>query len=478
MRPPMGWVDVTSLDVPGIKCLRFNRENRTETRIMGRESLNVQELVDAARINRFHITIFCWCFVIVVLDGYDLAVAGVALPAIMKSLNVNPATAGMMAGSALFGMAFGAIGFGAVADRVGRRIVFAVSIFLFSAFTLSAGLTSGPGMFSAMRFLAGVGIGGALPNAVAHMSEFSPKRSKGRLVGLMMCGYTIGSVLAVLLGKQCIEAYGWRTVFLAAGVPLLLIPFVLYRLPESLAYLVKSGRRADLERLVKKILPGRDFLPEVSFTANSHGHADNASLKLLFEEGRGASTIFIWVAFFMGLFTLYSMSTWLVTLLTRAGHTLGAALTLLLVYNLGVIVGTVIGSWIGDRLSLKWVLAFFYAMGTVSLVALGYAPNGPMLFVLIAIVGASTVGTQNLCYAYTGQFYPLAARSVGLGAAAGVGRVGAIVAPILLGALVNMNLPAADCFIAVSIAAAIGAVAIAAVNHSRCAAAMPIGHQA
>jgi AAHS family benzoate transporter-like MFS transporter len=445
---------------------------------MDRKNLSVQELVDTARLNRLHVTIFCWCFVIIVLDGYDLAVSGVALPSIMKSLDVSPATAGMMASSALFGMAFGAIALGAVADRIGRRMVFAISIFLFSAFTLTAGLTSDPYTFGAMRFIAGIGIGGALPNAVAHMSEFSPKRNKGKLVGLMMIGYTIGSVVAALLGKQCIEAYGWRSVFLAAGAPLILIPAVVAWLPESLAYLVKNNRHRELESLLKIISPETEFLRDSLYVDNTQRGSEKSSIKLLFEEGRGTSTLLIWVAFFMGLFTLYSMSTWLVTLLTRSGHTLGAALTLLLVFNLGVIVATVVGSWIGDRLSLKWVLAFFYAMGTVSLVALGYAPNGPILFVLVAIVGASTVGTQNLCYAYTGQFYPLATRSVGLGAAAGVGRVGAIVAPILLGVLVNMNLPATHCFIAVSIAAAIGAVAVAAVDHSRSATAMPIGHQA
>jgi AAHS family benzoate transporter-like MFS transporter len=445
---------------------------------MDRKNLSLQELVDSARLNRLHVTIFCWCFVIIVLDGYDLAVSGVALPSIMKSLDVSPATAGMMASSALFGMAFGAFVLGAVADRIGRRMVFAISIFLFSAFTLAAGLTSDPYTFGAMRFIAGIGIGGALPNAVAHMSEFAPKRNKGSLVGLMMIGYTIGSVVAALLGKQCIEAYGWRSVFLAAGVPLILIPAVIAWLPESLAYLVKNKRHRELESLLTMIAPEKEFPHDALHVDNTQRGSEKSSLKLLFEEGRGTSTLLIWVAFFMGLFTLYSMSTWLVTLLTRSGHTLGAALTLLLVFNLGVIVATVIGSWIGDRLSLKWVLAFFYAMGTVSLVALGYAPNGPLLFALVAIVGASTVGTQNLCYAYTGQFYPLATRSVGLGAAAGVGRVGAIVAPILLGVLVNMNLPATHCFIAVSIAAAIGAVAVAAVDHSHSASAMPIGHQA
>jgi AAHS family benzoate transporter-like MFS transporter len=437
------------------------------------DRINLQELVDTSRLNRFHLTIFCWCFIVAMLDGYDLAVSGVALPSIMFDLKVNASTAGLMASSALFGMAFGAVALGAVADRIGRRKVFAISIFLLSAFTLAAGLTREPMTFSVMRFIAGVGIGGALPNAVAQMTEFAPRRRRGILVSLMMCGYTTGSVLAALLGRQCIEVYGWRSVFLAAGIPLLLIPVVVARLPESLAYLVRSDNRVGLQQILQQILPGRKVPVDAQFTVHTQERASRASFNRLFEDGRGVSTILLWIAFFTGLFVVYSMSTWLVTLLTRTGHSLGAALTLLLFYNLGVIVGTVLGGWIGDRSSLKWVLAFFYALGAVSLTALAYSANDATLFVLIAIVGASTLGTQNLCYAYAGQFYPLVARSTGLGVAAGVGRVGAIAAPILLGALVNLNVPAADCFIVVAVAAALGAIAVAGVTHRRCASAVP-----
>ncbi|MFM0632254.1 MFS transporter [Paraburkholderia xenovorans] len=437
------------------------------------DRINVQEKVDAAGVNRFHLIVFFWTSLVVVLDGYDLAVPGVALPAIMASMKVTAATAGLMASSALFGMAFGAIVLGAVADRIGRRKVFAISIFLFSAFTMAAGAASDPLMFSTMRFLAGVGIGGALPNAVAHMSEYAPRRSRGRLVGLMMCGYTIGSVLAALIGKQCIEAYGWRSVFIIAGVPLLIIPFVLAWMPESLAYLVKTGKQHELRKVLRGILPNKRFTPDAVFVGQTQGREAHTPLGQLFADGRGKSTVLIWVAFFMGLFMLYAMSTWLVTLLTRSGHTLGAALTFLLIYNAGVVIGTIIGAWVGDRFSLKWVLTFFYVMGAASLAALGYAPNQTALIVLIAIVGASVVGTQNLCYAYTGQFYPLSSRSAGLGTAAGVGRVGAIVAPVVLGALVSLNFPPTACFMAIAVASAIGAVAIAGVNHRRCASAHP-----
>ena len=435
------------------------------------DRINVQEKVDTARFNRFHLVVFFWTFLVVVLDGYDLAVPGVALPAIMANMKVTAAIAGFMASSALFGMAFGAILMGVMADRIGRRKVFAISIFLFSAFTMAAGFAADPLTFSAMRFFAGVGIGGALPNAVAHMSEYAPRKSRGRIVGLMMCGYTIGSVLAALIGKQSIETYGWRSVFIVAGVPLLIVPFVLARMPESLAYLVKSGKQDELRKVLRRVLPEQAFATDALFVGQAQDRHARTPLGQLFADGRGMSTLLIWVAFFMGLFMLYAMSTWLVTLLTRSGHTLGAALTFLLVYNAGVIVGTIIGAWVGDRFSLKWVLAFFYVMGAVSLATLGYAPNQTVLFVLVAVVGASVVGTQNLCYAYTGQFYPLASRSAGLGAAAGVGRVGAIVAPLLLGALVSQNLPPTTCFMAIAVASAIGALAIAGVNHGRCASA-------
>src|SRR6478752_446252 len=184
--------------------------------------IDVHKLVDEARFNRFHALVLSWCVLIIIIDGYDLAVAGIALPSIMKDMNVDASTAGFMASSALFGMMFGAIFLGTLSDRIGRRWTISICVFLFSVFTAAAGFASDPYTFSVLRFFAGLGIGGVMPNIVAQMTEYSPRRMRTTLTTLMFSGYSVGGMLAALLGKGLIEAYGWSWVFIAAGLPVLL----------------------------------------------------------------------------------------------------------------------------------------------------------------------------------------------------------------------------------------------------------------
>lgn len=166
--------------------------------------IDVNKLADEARFNGFHGLVLFWCAMVIIFDGYDLAVAGIALPSIMKETGVDATQAGFMVSSALFGMMFGNIIFGAVADRIGRRLVIVVCILLFSLFTAAAGLMKDPVAFSAMRFLAGVGIGGVMPNVIAQMTEYSPLKMRATLVTLMFSGYSVGGMLAAVLGKGLI----------------------------------------------------------------------------------------------------------------------------------------------------------------------------------------------------------------------------------------------------------------------------------
>jgi AAHS family benzoate transporter-like MFS transporter len=424
--------------------------------------IDVHKLADEAKFNRFHWSVLIWCFVILVLDGYDLAVAGAALPSIMKAMRVEAATAGFMASSALFGMIFGAIGLGALADKIGRRGAIAICVLLFCVFTAAAGFTNDPITFSVMRFFAGLGIGGAIPTAAAQMAEYSPKRVRSVTVTLMCCGYAVGSILVALLGKQFIETYGWQSVFIAAGTPVVLIPFILKYMPESLAFLIKQRDDTLLREVVRKIRPDMRLEPHEEFLVPTEDRAEGPTVRLLFMDGRGFSSVMFWVAFMTCLFMLYALSSWLVKLMGMAGYSLGSALNFLLAYNAGAVIGAVGGGWLADKLNIKWVTTAFFAIAAVSLTLLGYGAQP--LFLIVAVVGASTLGTQILLYAYAGQFYPTSVRSTGLGFASGVGRIGAIAAPILIGLLVSMKLPLVQNFLAIAVAAVIGGVAVALIK--------------
>ena len=431
--------------------------------------IDVHELSDKARFNRFHAGVLLWCALIIICDGYDLAVAGIALPSIMKDMGVTAQNAGFMVSSALFGMMFGAIFLGTIADRIGRRKAIAICIALFSVFTAAAGFTHDPYTFSAMRFLAGLGIGGVMPNVVAQMTEYSPKKIRATMVTLMFSGYAVGGMLAALLGKGLLETYGWSSVFLAAGLPVLLIPVILKTLPESMPFLIRENRLDELKQIVARMEPS--YRPDAGdrFALPAQDRAEGAPIGKLFQDGRGFSTVMFWIAFFMCLFMVYALSSWLTKLMASAGYSLGSALTFVLVLNFGAVIGAVGGGWLADRFNIKYVLMGMYALAAVSITLLRFKVPTELLFLLVGLAGASTIGTQIVTYAYAGQFYPMAIRSTGIGWASGVGRSGAILAPIAIGTLVGMALPLEQNFMAIAIPAAIAVIAVSLIRHGRSA---------
>ncbi|CAN0642405.1 MFS transporter [Burkholderia cepacia] len=431
--------------------------------------INLQALSDDARLGKLHGVVLFWCTLIIVFDGYDLAVAGIALPAIMKEMGVNPAQAGFMVSSALFGMMFGNIVFGTVAERIGRRRAIAACLTLFSVFTAAAGLAPTPVLFGVARFLAGIGIGGVMPNVIAHMTEYAPRRVRNTLVTLMFSGYSVGGMLAAVMGKGMIDAHGWQSVFVAAGAPVLLVPLLMKWMPESLPFLIRHGRTDELARIAQRLDPAYRRQPGDCYVVPRVDHTGNAPVRQLFDDGRGFSTVMFWIACFMCLFMVYALSSWLTRLMAGAGYSLGSALTFVLVLNAGAMAGAIGGGWLADRLPIKTVLVSMYLLAAVSITLLGYPMPTALLFVLVGLAGASTIGTQIVNCAYAGQFYPMAIRSTGIGWTLGVGRSGAILAPIVIGVLVGIDLPLAQNFMAIGLPALVAAVAVGLIDQRRSA---------
>ncbi|MCW2271518.1 MFS transporter [Pseudomonas sp. MYb187] len=432
------------------------------------QSVNVYALAGDSKFNRFHGRILFWCVLILIIDGYDLAVVGAALPAIMQDMNVDPTSAGIMAGSALLGTMLGAIFLGTLADRIGRPRMIAICVALFSIFTAVAGLTDDPVSFSIARFIAGLGIGGVLPVCTAQMGEYSPLKLRTRLITLVFAGYSVGGILVALTAKQLIETYGWQWVFYVAGLPVLLIPFILKSMPQSIGYLLRTGRQDELREIVQKIEPGFNLASNTVVTGNVPVQGTQETpVRDLFKQGRGFSTVMIWTAFMTGLFMVYALNSWLTKLMAMAGFSLGSALNFVIVFNLGSIAGAMVGGWLSDKFNIKYVLVCFYIIGAIALTLLGFTRDTTLLFAVVFLVGASTLGTQLLAYAYAGDFYPSEIRSTGVGFASGVGRIGAIVAPVLIGWLVSLALPLQQNFMAISLAGLIGALAVTLINQSR-----------
>ena len=431
---------------------------------MSTNKVNINTLIDEAKFTPFHWGVLIWCLLIIIFDGYDLVIYGVALPLLMQEWSLSAVQAGMLASTALFGMMFGAMSFGTLSDKPGRKKTIMICVAIFSGFTFIGAFATSPVEFGILRFLAGLGIGGVMPNVVALMTEYAPKRIRSTLVALMFSGYAIGGMTSALLGAWLVPQFGWKIMFLLAGVPLLILPILWKYLPESLMYLTNKQQTAKAHDIIQKISPTQVITSDTQFVLNEVQKGDEAPLKALFQQGRSFSTFMFWLAFFMCLLMVYALGSWLPKLMIQAGYSLGASMIFLFALNIGGMVGAIGGGYLADKFHIKKVLTIMFLCGAIALILLGFNSPQFVLYTLIAVAGAATIGSQILLYTFVAQYYPSTVRSTGMGWASGIGRIGAIVGPVLTGALLTMNLPHQMNFFAIAIPGVIAALAIFLVN--------------
>ncbi|TBN39068.1 MFS transporter [Paracoccus subflavus] len=431
-------------------------------------NIEVGEAIDQSPFGRFQWMVVALCGALLIVDGYDVFVAGTVLPTLIAEWGLTKPQAGALQAWALFGMMFGALILGPLADRIGRKKGVAISFVLFTTATTLTGFANTPEQFKVLRFIAGLGCGGLMPNAVALMNEYAPKRLRGTMVALMFSGYSIGGMLAAGLGIGIIPGFGWQPMFFAAAIPLLMLPLILWKLPESLGFLIGQGKQDEAKRIFAKVDPGTILGPDdrLVFTETKGARASVAEL---FRHGRSLRTTMLWVSFFCCLLLVYLLSSWLPKVLQEAGYAERASLLSLFSLNFGGMAGAILGGRMGDRFGLPRVVVGFFLAAALSIALIGANPAPGLLFLLVFVAGATTIGTQILLYASVAQLYNLSVRGAGLGWASGVGRIGAIVGPTLGGVLLARELPLGQNFLIFAIPAAVsaGAMLVFALSNSR-----------
>ncbi|GAA3047464.1 aromatic acid/H+ symport family MFS transporter [Pseudonocardia yunnanensis] len=375
------------------------------------------------------------------LEGYDLVVLGVVLPSLLRypDWGLNPATASLISVVGLLGVMVGALAIGPVTDIVGRRRTMLLTVIAFSVLTLLCAFAPNPWIFGLLRFLAGLGLGGVLPVAIALVNEYAHQGRAGSATTTLMTGYHVGAVVTSLLGIVVIPALGWRAMFVIGALPaLVLVPLILRYLPESESFLREraSGARSDRER---------------------------NPVTILFRGGYLRATIAFWVTSFMGLLLVYGLNTWLPEIMRSAGYDLGAALALLLVLNVGAIVGLLVAGQVANRIGTRISTIAWFTLAALFLVLLSIRLPGIGVYVSVLLAGVFVFSAQVLVYAYVSQFYPAAARGTAIGAASGIGRLGAITGPLIGGALLTAGIAYPWGFYIFAAVAAVGAVSVAIV---------------
>jgi MFS transporter, AAHS family, benzoate transport protein len=422
-------------------------------------TIDINAAIDGGPFGRFQWMIVGLCGLLLIVDGYDVFVAGTVLPKLIAEWGLTKPQAGALQAWALFGMMFGALILGPLADRIGRKKGIAISFVLFTMATIATGFAQSPQQFEILRFLAGLGCGGLMPNAVALMNEYAPKRLRGTMVALMFSGYSIGGMVAASLGIAIIPAFGWQWMFFAAALPLALLPLILWHLPESPGFLIRQNRQAEARAIYKRLYPMQSIADGDQLVLNETKGA-SASVAELFRQERGPRTAMLWISFFCCLLLVYLLSSWLPKVLQEAGYAEKASLLSLFSLNFGGMVGAIAGGRLGDCFGLPRVVVGFFAAAAISIALIGTGLPPALLFLSVFVAGAATIGTQILLYASVAQLYSLSIRSTGLGWASGVGRIGAIVGPTFGGYLLAQELPLQQNFMLFAVPAIVSALAM------------------
>jgi AAHS family benzoate transporter-like MFS transporter len=402
------------------------------------------------------------CFFCMFAEGYDLAIYGAVLPALLEypAWALSPAQAGSIGSYALIGMLIGAVCVGTATDIFGRKKILVFCITLFSIMMVLSSIASSPEMFGLFRFIAGLGCGGIIPTASALTIEYSPIKRRSLMYAIMYTGYAFGGVFSALISMFFLEEYGWRLLFMIGAVPILAVPFIIKFMPESIDFLIAKGRRAEAERIGNRYNISLESIIQKQSDKGQEGKSKSNNVATLFAKQNIRATMFFWITFFFGLFMIYGLTTWLPKLMREAGYPLGSSLGLLLMLNLSAVFGSLLAGVAADRWGSKKVIFISYLLAGVSISLLSIKTSMFILYGLVGVAGFGTIGTTLILNAYISKYFDAENRATALGWALGFGRIGAILAPILVGLFMSWKFDISMNFYLFAIAGIIAALSI------------------
>lgn len=398
------------------------------------------DLINANPLSHLQVMVIALCFMTVAVDGFDTAVIGFVAPPIAAKWHLQPESLGALFGAALLGSIVGSAIFGPICDSIGRALTLIVATLLFGFLTVAAGSTHSLVELISLRFLAGIGLGGVLPCAIALTSEFAPERMRSALINAMFCGYTFGAASSGFIAAWLIPAYGWRMVFTVGGsFPILMAALSNFILPESLNFLVtKRQRLPEIRRIIGHIAPGQtpaDWIPEPERVAEETPAAE------LFAARPIAGTMLLWLTAFCGLMSIYLLNSWMPLLLTQKGYSISQASVLGAMFQVGGTLGAIVLGIVMDRTKPNRVIATASLMAGFFLFAIGWVSGQPMLLgTALFCAGVCIPGAQVGSSAYAAGWYPTRVRATGISWMSGMGRIGSLIGSIGGGVLISLGL--------------------------------------
>lgn len=417
-------------------------------------TINVAERVDRSPVGSYQLRVVVLCALVALLDGLDIQAMGLVTPQLRKEWGLDATAFGPVLSASLAGIMIGMMGFGLLGDRFGRRSILLISFLLVGVSSIATGWARSPEELMIFRFLTGVGIGGCLPNATALTAEYVPAKRLAFFVTLMYSAVPLGGVVGGFIGGPIIEAFGWPAVFYIGGVvPLILCVAIYFWLPESVRFLAtKQGAEPRIGRILERIDGSYSY--QQGDTFDIPGGTSKGSLGQLFAEGRAWTTIMLWLVFFFSLFGMYMLTSWLPTVFTQLGWEMSRAIRTVSYFWLGGIVGGLTAGWLIDRYGPYRILVPGFVLAGLLTAAIGPAGGeGALVLFVVLASGFGVVGAQLAMTALAADLYPTQIRSTGVGWGLGIGRIGAVLSPIIGGYAVAAKWSQTELFAAAAVPA-------------------------
>nr|WP_282600793.1 aromatic acid/H+ symport family MFS transporter [Pantoea ananatis] len=370
------------------------------------------------------------CFIVVALDGMDIAIMGFIAPSLKASWNVTNHQLGVVISAALIGLALGAMIAGPLADRFGRRLMIIFSVLFFGLWTLVTAFSHSIEQMILFRFLTGLGLGAAMPNVSTLVAEYAPERRRSFIITVVFCGFTFGAASGGFAASWLLPRYEWHSVLLLGGIlPLLVLPVLIRQLPESVRFLISRGAPAErIRTILERMIPGSTN-PHSQFQSSEADatQPDKNAIATVISPHYRTGSLMLWGGYFMGLFLVYLIGSWLPSLVSKQGMTVTQAAIITAMYQAGGTLGSLFAGWLMDRFNANLALAVIYFCGGIAIVALGFSPAQVTVMSSIAFCsGFCFNGANTGMNALSASYYPTHARATGSSWMHGVGRIGAI----------------------------------------------------
>lgn len=407
----------------------------------------VLERLEALPVGRFHyklllVTGLGWLF-----DSMDTGLIAFILPVLAKEWGLAPGQMGLIGSIGLIGMALGAVISGTVADRIGRKKVFTITVLLYSIASAFCALSWNYQSLLVFRFLVGFGLGGELPVAATLVSEYAPSRVRGRFIVLLESFWGLGWIVAACIAYFFIPVYGWRMAFLIGALPALYVCLIRLHMPESVRYLLTRGR-VDEARQIVLSLEKQLHVPSALFTGETETMpvVAKASFRELWKKPFMSRTIMLWLVWFGINFSYYGIFMWLPSLVFQQGFTVVKTFEYVLIMTLAQLPGYYCAAWLVDKIGRKYTLSAFLLFSGVASYFFGHASTAATLMMWGSVMSFFNLGAWGVLYTYTPEQYPTAIRALGSGWAAGFGRFGGMAAPMMVGTLLARSFGFASVF--------------------------------